>query len=179
MYAPDPQEKLDFECLDVRLYMALQKALPYAEHEAANLEALAHNDETMSEHAVKAADAVLAAKHVMMCFENSHGPLPEWAIARNFGYELLPGAQLCTKDGRRTGNAHIVNIGVKEYKHLADRNNPYGEVMVYNCLTDAGNHFAFTAEELETAFTIGDWLSSPERILEDFDRHGHFMEEPL
>lgn len=170
----DLQEKRDFENLDVRLYLALKAMLPH-------WEAMSEQGciEGGVEYIRSEDEELMAAEKVMRDFEDSHGPLPEWAVARNFGYELLPGAQLCTKDGRRTGNAHIVSIEVKGYKHLADRNNPYGEVTVYNCLTDAGSHFAFTAEELETAFTIGDWLSSPERILEDFDRHGHFTEEPL
>lgn len=163
-----PAEKRDFENLDTRLYLALVALRKAVDEE---------HPEWVSHSAIQPAWA--AAGMVMLDFEDSHGPLPEWAVARNFGYELLPGAQLCTKDGRRTGNAHIVSIEVKEYKHLADRNNPCGEVTVYNCLTDAGSHFAFTAEELETAFTIGEWLSSPERILKVFDRHGHFTEEPL
>lgn len=151
----DPAETFDFNNLDTRLYLALKSCVA-----------------TMG-NVQEAAEA----KIVMRDFVASHGPLPDWAVDRNFGYELVPGAQLCTRDGRRTGNAHIISIEQKSYAHLADRNNPFGEIEVYNCLTDAGSKFVFTEQELNTAFTIGDWISDPARIIKDFDRNGEFCND--
>jgi hypothetical protein len=151
MYTPDPDEKFDFQNMDVKLYLALKQCVtclgPVHERDV--------------------------AERAMYEFEQSFGPVPDWAVARNFGYELVPGAQLLTKDGRRMGNAHFIRMG----KGIAA-----GPVFVptFECLTDAGSKFTFTAEELETAFTIGDWISDPERVLRDFDRNGEFdKENPL
>ena len=149
MYAPDPDETFDFQNMDVKLYLALKAVMTPCDTQAA---------------------AVLnekQAQRAMYEFEQSFGPVPDWAVARNFGYELVPGAKLCTRDGRRTGNAHIIN------SYTADQ-------VYYNCLTDAGNKFTLTTEELETAFTIGDWISDLACVLRDFDRNGEFdKENPL
>ena len=94
-------------------------------------------------------------------------------LRKQIAYELVPGAQLCTKDGRRTGNAHIVKTTALMYGLV-------GESLVYECLTDAGSKFTFTEVELLEAFRIGDWISDPERVLRDFDRNGEFdKENPL
>ena len=157
MYAPDPDEKFDFQNMDVKLYLALKAVMTPCDTQAA---------------------AVLnekQAQRTMYEFEQSFGPVPDWAVARNFGYELVAGAQLCTRDGRKTGNAHIVSIEQIGIPHLA----PYSEITVYNCLTDAGSKFMFTEQELETAFTVGDWISDPARIIKDFDRNGEFQEQRL
>lgn len=171
MYAPDPQEKLDFECLDVRLYLSLKK-----------LHADLKSGWDSGDWGTPDEDTLVMlqeATHVLHCFEQTHGPLPEWAVARNFGYELIPGAQLCTLDGRRHGNGWIVDTE-KLKLHAPENPNHFQDYKTfYRCITDAGSTMTFTEQELRTAFTIGDWICTKERILRDFDRHGHFTEEPL
>lgn len=149
MYAPDPDDKFDYQNMDVKLYLALRAVL-------ANRE-----DPILIEA------AVVDAERAMYEFTNSFGPIPDWAVDRNWDYSLVPGAQLCTKDGRRTGNAHIIKATALMYGLV-------GESLVYECLTDAGSKFTFTEVELLGAFTIGDWISNPVRVLKDFDREGHF-----
>jgi hypothetical protein len=158
MYAPDPEEKFDYQNMDVKLYLALRKLTQ--EYQA--LEADVSG--SLNWQAVK------EAERAMCEFEQSFGPLPDWAVSRNWDYSLVPGAQLCTKDGRRTGNAHIVKMG----EGIAA-----GPVFVhtFECLTDAGSKFTFTEVELLEAFTIGDWISDPARIIRDFDRNGEFSNE--
>jgi hypothetical protein len=168
----EPVEKFDFQNMDVKLYLALQAVLPLAEAEFGTLE-----DGNCVPEATKAATLINAARLAMCEFEAHVGPIPDWAIARNWDYSLVPGAQLCTRDGRRTGNAHIIQRVVKEVPATADRNNPYGEQTYYECLTDAGSKFTFTEQEIETAFTVGDWISDPARVLNDFDRNGEFRDE--
>lgn len=147
-------ERFDYQNMDVKLYLALKSVLnPLNSNVQANI-------------------AEDQAKLVMQEFEQSQGALPDWAVARNWGYDLLPGAQLCTRDGRRTGNAYIISKENKDYAGLA------GFVEVYHCLTDAGSRFAFTEPEILEAFTIGDWICEPIRILRDFDRNGEFKPEP-
>lgn len=182
MYAPDPNEKFDFQNMDVKLYLALKAVLPYAEAEYNSLDvtALRDNDQTVGDEANKANDVILTANRAMYEFTQSFGPIPDWAVARNFGYELVAGAQLCTKDGRRTGNAHIITVRIVPVMENASRSNPHGETYQFECLTDAGSKFTFNASELEEAFTIGDWISDPARVLRDFDRNGEFdQENPL
>lgn len=161
MYAPDPDEKFDFQNMDIKLYLALKAVMTPCDTQAVAVK----NEKE--------------ARRAIYEFEQSFGPIPDWAVARNFGYELVAGAQLCTRDGRKTGNAHIVSIEQKDFPHLAHNQNPYGEITVYNCLTDAGSKFVFTEQELNTCFTIGDWISDPARIIKDFDRNGEFKEQPL
>lgn len=36
--------------------------------------------------------------------------LPWWAVAHNPDKKIINGVQLCTRDGRRVGNAHVVKI---------------------------------------------------------------------
>lgn len=152
MYAPAPDEKFDFQNMDVKLYLALKAVLTPCKTQNAAL------------------DIEKQAKRAMYEFEQSFGPIPDWAVARNFGYELVPGAQLCTRDGRRTGNAHIVFATVPPTQ---------ADPVYYHCLTDAGSKFVFNAQELEACFTIGDWISDPARIIKDFDRNGEFQEQRL
>ena len=166
MFAPDPEEKFDFQNMDVKLYLALRSLLPMAEQMADKLGFDSRQDE------------FVVAKHVMREFTTSFGPVPDWAVERNFSYALVAGAQLMTKDGRRMGNAHIVSTESIVIPERADRNNPYGDVLVYHCLTDAGSKFTMQETEILGQFHIGDWISEPARILRDFDRSGAFVEEP-
>lgn len=162
MYAPDPQDKkFDFENIDTKLYLALRAMT------ADYKEGWLAGDWGSIDNATQT--RIYAAELAMEEFELSHGPIPDWATGRNWAYELVPGAQLCTKDGRRTGNAHIVKtvtgcLGVHD--------------VLYECLTDAGSKFIFTEAELLTAFSIGDWISDPARIIRDFDRNNEFKDQP-
>lgn len=76
--------------------------------------------------------------------------LPDWAKGLNITDELVEGLQLYTKDGRRTGNAHIVEV---------DLNHTYVNtgitVDLYTIITDAGNYICMTTEELHSAFYLG------------------------
>lgn len=99
------------------------------------------------------------------------GQLPEWAIAKNPHHYLVPGAQLLTKDGRRTGNAHVIMVVEKFYTD--------GEkTVIFEALTDAGNKINLTAGEIHSMFYIGDYLSAVGRVLKDFDRNKEFEVYP-
>lgn len=156
--------KFDFEHIDVDLYLALKELLTESTASLTTSQRQAFVEEQ--------------AKRAMEQFELSRGPLPDWASDWNFKHSLVPGAQLMTKDGRRMGNAHIVKTTVVESPAKVCPSNPYGEVTYYECITDAGSNFTLSAEEINEAFWIGDFLSTPERIIKDFDREGHFVKEP-
>jgi hypothetical protein len=144
------QPKFDFQNMDIKLYLALKRLL------AAEPRGV---EKALTD----------AANLAIQEFELSHGPLPDWAVGRNWGYELIPGAQLCTKDGRRTGNAHIIRHG----EGIAA-----GPVHVptFECLTDAGHKILHTEKEIESEFYIGDWISDPKEVVKKFDRQGHFKD---
>jgi hypothetical protein len=70
-------------------------------------------------------------------------PLPEWASKRWEGeYELA--TQLCTRDGRRMGNAFIYYIETKEFKGEA--------YVIYHVLTDMRTTLLMNEAELKEAF---------------------------
>lgn len=160
MYTPDPDEKFDFQNMDVKLYLALRAVVKEQDEFVADHGPFSINPENL-----------LNAKRALYEFKQSFGPIPDWAVDRNFGYELVPGAQLCTRDGRRTGNAHVVC--------LSDRTGISYTETLFECLTDAGSKFVFTEQELNSCFTIGDWISDPARIIKDFDRNGEFAQCPM
>lgn len=154
-------KKFDFENIDVKLYLALRKV-------TADYQVVVNSPEFSGSGnwvMIKQCEDALEE------FELSHGPLPEWAIGRNWDYSLVPGAQLCTKDGRRTGNAHIIKVVPPNTVGKVD-------VSLYHCLTDAGSAFVHSEQELLGQFTIGEWISDPVRVLKDFDRNDEFMEQP-
>ena len=151
------EKKFDFENIDVKLYLALRSVVE-------ELNGFKDNLGPFAVDAEKLKNAELAMKE----FEISQGPLPDWAVSKNWLHELVPGAQLCTKDGRRVGNAYIVSIYLAA-PSAGGPNNPY-----FVCLTDAGSTFTMSEPEVMDAFTIGDWISDPARIIKDFDRHGYF-----
>ena len=64
-------------------------------------------------------------------------PLPEWAEKRSEGNYMEPGAQLATRDGRRTGNAYVDRL--ESHKELG---------MLAVVVTDMGNSFRMTQREL-------------------------------
>lgn len=162
--------KFDFEHIDVDLYLALREL--YGEMNSG------WQSGDWGQPCKETLTMLSKAESALQQFELNRGPLPDWAVNWNFKRELVPGAQLMTKDGRRMGNAHIVSSESKAYPHLANKQNPYGEVTVYHCLTDAGSHFVLNEEELRGSFWVGEFISTPDRIIADFDRHGYFAKEP-
>ncbi len=88
--------------------------------------------------------------------------LPSWAVAPANGQYTL-GTHLATKDGRRIGNAHIVEI--RESKYILG-------LTIYMALTDAGNLVPFTAQELETVFHEPLYVSNLEEVKTKFWRPG-------
>lgn len=73
--------------------------------------------------------------------EHENFPLPDWVERRSDGTYMELGAQLTTRDGRRTGNAYVDSI---------EAHPSLGQLAVVN--TDMGNTFRMTATELEDAF---------------------------
>lgn len=69
-------------------------------------------------------------------------PLPDWADRLSDGDVMVPMTQLCTKDGRRTGNAIVLHT---EISHGY-------EVAVIQ--TDAGHVFKMTRAEILEAFHL-------------------------
>ncbi|GEK52379.1 hypothetical protein [Vreelandella venusta] len=84
--------------------------------------------------------------------------LPEWAIGRTDG-EYVLGAQLPTRDGRRTGNAHIVGL---EQDHRTGGTN-------YVILTDAGTELVMDADELDECFYPPKYVSDVKQVIAKFD----------
>jgi hypothetical protein len=86
--------------------------------------------------------------------------LPPWAIGKTDGVLVL-GAQLPTRDGRRMGNSHIINISQDEYINI-----DFG--MLYTILTDAGNEFKLFKIEMDSAFYPPQWVSDVSEIKRKF-----------
>lgn len=94
--------------------------------------------------------------------QTTHYPeefLPHWAIKAVSG-ELVIGAQLPTKDGRQTGNAHI--IGMRELAVFGVTKT------IYVVLTDAGSQMALTAREIEELFYPPKWVSDISEVINKF-----------
>lgn len=86
--------------------------------------------------------------------------LPDWAIKRAAGLEL--GAQLPTRDGRITGNAHIVKIGTA----------PRGMIgLRYLILTDAGNTFVMSEPEIYAQYYQPEFVGDVNDIIQKFWRN--------
>jgi hypothetical protein len=84
--------------------------------------------------------------------------MPRWAVDVNRSYEVVVGAQLCTKDGRRMGNAHVIS---KAHKFEDD---------YFMVLTDAGNKVNMTEKEIRSTFHISPWISDVEEVVRKFER---------
>lgn len=85
---------------------------------------------------------------------------PEWAIGPANG-ELVLGAMLPTRDGRRTGNAHII----------AERPSALGPGRnLYLLITDAGNTFVMSADEIQEAYYTPQYYSDVQDIINKFWR---------
>lgn len=82
-------------------------------------------------------------------------PLPHWATRRAHG-ELCVGAQLCTRDGRKTGNAVIVDV---TQGSLTDPPRP-----IYVVITDSGTRLILLGSEVE-------WLYYPPEYVMDVQGH--------
>jgi len=75
-------------------------------------------------------------------------PHPAWATGIASQWMEL-GAQLCTKDGRRMGNAVVMSVEVRDGRYFA-------------CiLTDAGNELKLTETELAELFYHPEWKMNP------------------
>lgn len=88
--------------------------------------------------------------------------LPDWAISLAHG-KLVLGAQLATRDGRRTGNAHIIKI---EDDFVDDG----PTFQVYTILTDAGNTIRMVEMELNTYFHKPRYVSDVQGVIDKFWR---------
>lgn len=74
-------------------------------------------------------------------------PLPEWACAYNL-FEIRTGAVLATRDGRRHGNATIID-------EVEQQGNTF-----YVVATDVGNVMHFTAKEILSGFYPSQYIRS-------------------
>ena len=81
--------------------------------------------------------------------------VPDWAESADDTGTLVVGRQLCTRDGRRTGNAHIIEI---------DSNVP----SPFRVLTDAGTYMRLMEGEVQELFYIGLYISDPVKVIERF-----------
>lgn len=149
----NPQNKTD-NALMVRLYLALlaiTKDWVSMAEEAGNREADSDAD-------------YLEALAAIEEFKFEQGPMPDWAIRTNWRNEPVAGSQLFTKNGRRMGNAHIVEV------RPLDSPGQAGFVYEYVCISDAGNEFTLSHGSLFELFEIGDYISDVARIKKHFLR---------
>lgn len=79
--------------------------------------------------------------------------LPDWAERYDPSGTLELHRQLCTKDGRRLGNAFIIYIGTT--MSIAD----FKPEPCYTVLTDAGSKVRMIESEIRHAFYIGEYIA--------------------
>ena len=72
MYTPDPDEKFDFQNMDVKLYLALKALVQLLE-----------SGHKLDSDKSPQADS---ARRAMYEFTQSFGPIPDWAVDRNWDY---------------------------------------------------------------------------------------------
>ena len=77
----------------------------------------------------------------MESYNEFEEPIPHWAARRSDGDYMIMGTQLCTRDGRRTGNAMVMSV-------VADAH--LGALAL--CKTDAGNTLNITEGEAKEMF---------------------------
>jgi hypothetical protein len=93
--------------------------------------------------------------------------LPGWAIKRAAGLE--EGAHLPTRDGRRMGNGHIIQITPA----------PRGMIgLNYLVLTDAGNTIVMSESEITSCFYPPEFVSDVEEVIRKFWREPEPLIEP-
>lgn len=80
--------------------------------------------------------------------------LPDWAERYDPSGTLELHRQLCTKDGRRLGNAFITKIGFT-LASIAD----FKPEPCYTVLTDAGSEVRMIESEIHEYFYIGEYIS--------------------
>lgn len=81
--------------------------------------------------------------------------VPDWAESADDSGTLVVGRQLCTRDGRRTGNAHIIEI---------DNTN----LSPFRVLTDAGTYMRLMEGEIHELYHIGLYISDPAKVIKRF-----------
>lgn len=91
--------------------------------------------------------------------------LPPWAIGHAEG-QLVPGAQLPTRDGRRIGNAHVLEVFEI---HFVQNPQP---TPLYSVLTDAGNVLSLMEAEVGELFYPPQWVSDVDEVVRKFQRPG-------
>lgn len=84
--------------------------------------------------------------------------VPDWAISADDAGTLVVGRQLCTRDGRRCGNAHILEVTPNGISGLT----------WYRVITDAGTLMNLTQSEIHELFFVGLYISSPVYIVQRF-----------
>lgn len=84
--------------------------------------------------------------------------LPEWADRLSKRGELVIGTQLCTRDGRRMGNAWVVGFKQMPTYHY------------YEILTDAGTRLRMNNREIASQFFRPKYVGRLSEILAKFDR---------
>lgn len=85
---------------------------------------------------------------------------PSWAISHTNG-ELVLGAHLPTRDGRRTGNAHIIDIQPAPWSE---------DVPLFTVLTDAGTAIRLISGEVQAYFYPPEWVSDVQEVIKRFSR---------
>lgn len=120
---------------DRRLFLALRGLYNYCD----NLEVTE-----------KLAPIYREADQALSQFELEMGPLPDWAEDHNIAQEPVQYAQLCTRDGKRCGNAIISLVTVP----------PSADCEVYyHVITDMGNEMRLTLRELNEMFEVGPYIN--------------------
>lgn len=84
---------------------------------------------------------------------------PDWAIDRAHG-QLVTGAHLATRDGRRVGNAHVV---VRGDCH------PTGKTY-FRVITDAGTWLMLSEDEIKELFHKPQWVADIHEVLMKFGK---------
>jgi len=77
-------------------------------------------------------------------------PIPNWAVGLSEGNYMEAGAQLCTRDGKKTGNAYVHKI--TEHKKLGQ---------LATVVTDVGNIMQLTLPELVNMFYPPQYVMAP------------------
>ena len=96
------------------------------------------------------------------------GPMPEYAVGLNLSGNAVIGSQLHTRDGRRVGNAYVVDI---EYvDDPTDTSDVSIGMPIFLCVTDAGNRLKLTVEEVDSLFYISTLVADPLEVLKRFTK---------
>ena len=86
-------------------------------------------------------------------------PLPHFAIRKNSG-KLEVGLQLFTRDGRRLGNSFIKSVYTETYYYPHE-----ASYEIFECMTDMGNVFKLSQEEVDEYFHLGDYIMDVEEAI--------------